>query len=535
MRKLCCGAAAFTLLCAVAAQVQAQDTLSGRVIGPNGPEAGVWVIAETHELPTRFARIVVTDAEGRFLVPELPKAAYDVWVRGYGLADSPRVSARAGETLELAALPATADGKALPARERPKGAARNLVITTWDWSRADSALHELAVSDRRNPRVNAHGRVYGSAEAASDLVPVLDPKTHSSSSVAHPAPGASPMLDEKRRVWFSGASRSAPAEFCGHGSGHPSAKAFPLEGAAEHQLTMYDPKKGAWKQIPTCFSARELHLGLDDDQTLWTSSGAGVLGWLNRYVYERTGDEALAQGWTPFVLDTSGDGRRGAYVEPDAPLESKKDKRVALDVSTLAVSPLDGAVWGTVAGDPGGIVRVVPGANPTFTALTEYYEVPSPGHGPRGGDVDTNGVFWISLASGHLARFERGKCKVLKGPSATGKHCPEGWTFIQGLSAGSGSTWIDWFNTLGLGMNVPIIAGDGVLHALVKGALVTLHIPHPAGVLPQNLDGRIDDERTGWKGRGLWTASSMRTDGPSEKHGAQSVVKLQLRPHPLAR
>ena len=64
------------------------------------------------------------------------------------------------------------------------------------------------------------------------------------------------------------------------------------------------------------------------------------------------------------------------------------------------------------------------------TALTEIYEVPLPGYGPRGGDIDRNGVFWASLASGHLASFDRRKCKgPLNGPTATGKHCPEGWTF----------------------------------------------------------------------------------------------------------
>ena len=64
------------------------DDLGGVVTGPKGPEAGVWVIAETTDLPTRFVRIVVTDDRGRYVVPDLPKATYSVWVRGYGLVDS---------------------------------------------------------------------------------------------------------------------------------------------------------------------------------------------------------------------------------------------------------------------------------------------------------------------------------------------------------------------------------------------------------------------------------------------------------------
>src|SRR6266849_5465357 len=65
--------------------------LGGVVTSPKGPEAGVWVVAETTDLPTKFVKIVVTDDQGRYLVPELPKANYNVWVRGYGLVDSPKV------------------------------------------------------------------------------------------------------------------------------------------------------------------------------------------------------------------------------------------------------------------------------------------------------------------------------------------------------------------------------------------------------------------------------------------------------------
>jgi hypothetical protein len=77
------------------------DDIGGIVTGARGPEAGVWVIAETRTLPTRFIRIVVTDDQGRFLVPDLPRAEYDVWVRGYGLVDSPKTKASPGQTLAL--------------------------------------------------------------------------------------------------------------------------------------------------------------------------------------------------------------------------------------------------------------------------------------------------------------------------------------------------------------------------------------------------------------------------------------------------
>ena len=87
------------------------DDLAGVVTGPKGPEAGVWVVAETTQLPTKFVRIVVTDDQGRYLLPDLPKATYNVWVRGYGLVDSAKVQATPGKQLNLTATVAP-DAKA---------------------------------------------------------------------------------------------------------------------------------------------------------------------------------------------------------------------------------------------------------------------------------------------------------------------------------------------------------------------------------------------------------------------------------------
>jgi len=78
--------------------------LGGVVTGANGPEAGVWVIAETTDLPTKFAKIVVTDDRGRYVLPDLPKANYSVWVRGYGLVDSAKVRTAPGKIVNLTAV-----------------------------------------------------------------------------------------------------------------------------------------------------------------------------------------------------------------------------------------------------------------------------------------------------------------------------------------------------------------------------------------------------------------------------------------------
>src|SRR2546425_10166957 len=77
--------------------------LGGVVTSANGPEGGVWVIAETTDLPTKFAKIVVTDDRGRYVLPDLPKATYRIWVRGYGLVDSPKVQTAPGRNLNLVA------------------------------------------------------------------------------------------------------------------------------------------------------------------------------------------------------------------------------------------------------------------------------------------------------------------------------------------------------------------------------------------------------------------------------------------------
>jgi len=671
-----------------------ESDLAGIVTGANGPEAGVWVIAETNDLPTKFAKIVVTDDRGRYLIPELPKANYSVWVRGYGLVDSPKVQAAPGRILDLTAVVAPsaaaaaqyypaiywysmlkvpernefpigkaanqgqwldltktdgcytchqlgnkatrtipkelghfnssveawarriASGQAmtnmtnnigrfdaqrmlgqfadwtdriaageLPASrpERPQGLERNVVISLWDWSRPTAYLHDEISSDKRNPTVNAYGLIYGATEESTDFVPVLDPVRHTASEMKVPvrdpktpstknnpmAPSAywgaepiwdsqtsphNPMFDEKGRVWFTSRVRGpANPAFCGKGSDHPSAKIFPVE-RSNRQLSMYDPKTGKFTLIDTCFGTHHLYFAEDANNTLWASSGGAaneVLGWLNRKVFEETGDEQKAQGWTPFILDTNGNGRRDDYVGPNDPIDPKKDKRIVAGFYGLAPSPVDGSIWGSVLGYPGYIIRLNLGSNPPETALTEVFEPPFPGYSPRGMDIDRKGVVWAPLASGHFASFDRRKCKgPLNGPKATGKHCPEGWTLypfpgpqLKGVSdSGSAEasyySWVDQHDSFGLGSDTPIATGNAndALLALKDGKFVILRVPYPMGFYAKGLDGRIDDPRAGWKGRALW--STYATRAPFHVEGGKGtrskVLKFQLRPDPLA-
>jgi hypothetical protein len=489
---------------------------------------------------------------------------------------------------------------------RPQGAERNIVITQWDWAGSKVYLHDEISTDKRNPAVNANGLIYGSPEESSDYLPVLDPVHNSTSRVKVPyrdpnTPGQpkplepstfwgdeaiwdshttvhNPMFDEKGRLWYTARIRPAdnPA-YCKAGSSLPSAKLTPADRSGR-ELGMYDPQTKQSYSIDTCFSTHHLLFAEDANNTLWTSTGGGggVVGWLNTKMWDQTHDEQKSQGWTALVLDTNGNGKRDPYVESEqnvvtAPSGESLGVSAVLKVSTdptkdtrlnaafygLAIGT-DGMIWGSVLGFPGGIVRLNPGSHPPETALAEYYEVPwnnpkAPvsGFSPRGMDIDRNGVAWVALGSGHLASFDRSRCKgPLNGPKATGQHCPEGWTlyptpgpnFKNVKDSGSADShyydWVDQFDTLGLGKNTPIITGNSSdsLIALVNGKWVILRVPYPLGFFAKGMDGRIDDANTGWKGKGVWTTWGTRTPFHSEtgKGTMSKVVHFQLRPNPLA-
>src|SRR6202049_1679991 len=103
---------------------------------------------------------------------------------------------------------------------------------------------------------------------------------------------------------------------CKEGSDHPSAKLFPLK-QSRRQLAMLDPTTMKYTFVDTCFETHHLQFGFDKDDTLWTSGGGPVVGWLDTKVFDETGDAAKAQGWTALVLDVDGNGKRDAAVETD--------------------------------------------------------------------------------------------------------------------------------------------------------------------------------------------------------------------------
>jgi hypothetical protein len=693
-----------------AAQVRIDaDDIGGVVTGANGPEAGVWVIAETSDLPTKFVKIVATDDSGRYVLPDLPKANYDIWVRGYGLVDSPKVKSEPGKQLALKAVaapnraaaaqyypgiywysmlnippanlfPGTGpNGNGMPvglkdqglwlrwaktdgcihchqlgdvatrtfpvdfgkfntsaerwerriqsgqagqgmveaigffdagrqlsllgewtdriakgelpktAPARPAGMERNIVVTEWNWNTPTAYVHDGISTDKRDPRVNAKGLIYGSTEQSTELLPWVDPiknttgvlktefrdpNTPTTKSTPNLAPSPywgdepiwdthtnvhNPMFDEKGRLWLTARIRPAPnPAFCKAGSDHPSARVYPKD-TSNRQTEVYDPKTGKISMIDLCFNTH--HLNFDDNGTLWFSAGGpyDVIGWLDVKKWDATHDDAASQGWSPFIIDTNGNGKRDTgWAELNQPVDPTKDKRIMGAPYGINTAP-DGSIYGSILGFPGGVLRFDP-----KTQLTEYYEVPyknaktkMSGFSPRGMGIASDGVVWLALASGQAAAFDRRMCKgPLNGPIAADAQnvCPEGWKIYDlpgpkfenlpadtvGASAEAPyAMWVDQFDTLGLGKDTPIATASqsDALAALVDGKWVMLRVPYPMSYYAKGMDGRIDDASAGWKGKGLFSTYSMRAPTHIEGGKGQTsrVVHFQMRPDALAK
>jgi hypothetical protein len=666
-----------------AAATAAGDYISGAVTSSKGPEAGVWVVAETTDLPTKYVKIVVTDDRGRYVLPQLPTATYQVFVRGYGLVDSARVPAKPGQHLDLKAIvapdpraaaqfypanywyslakipagklsqedfigrvkycltchqigdPATREipeitrnlgpfhnsleawdrrTKSGPAGAgmsasymglgdqrsmfadwsdriaageyptvappRPSGVERNIVLTLWDWGTDSNYLHDEASSDLRNPTVNANGPVYGVQSSGNSLV-WLDPAKNATGEVTIPSKAdptgsmyaPSPYwgneniwlsssqpraaaLDQYGRVWTASRIRgTTPPDFCKPGSSNKFVQYFPIERAAK-QVAVYDPEKREVSEIDTCFTTDHNDFGADGK--LFFGAG-GAVGWVDTPAWDKTHNSEQSQGWVPGVLDTNGDGKiTKPWTEPNEPVDPTKDHRIFFSCYSISVSPTDGSIWCSGIGlEDKQLVRIDLGSNPPETSRAEVYNPPTgidpPVLSAGGVSVDTNGVAWQNWrTTDYITSFDRRKCKVLNGPSATGPHCPEGWTlyrnqgptFQGGTKINSDLNYlisVDRYGTLGLGKNVPVTGAvnTGALQVLVptSGQFVMIRVPYPMGFFTRGMQGRIDDPKAGWKGRGFWTSYNPYTAWHLEggKGTRDKLVKVQMRPDPLAK
>ena len=616
-------------------------------------EAGVWVIAETNSLPTPFRRIVVTDEQGRFLVPDLPPGTYDTWVRGYGLRDSARVTAAPGDRLTLFAstasnrreaaeiypssywlslyapplqheLPSTFDstahwisdmklgcmrchqfgsrvfhtrtradgwedawhgnatedrtadalgrvvlgrtltewtsrigaGEAPEAPPRPAGIERNIVVTEWQWGRADSYIHDEISTDKRQPTLYPYGNIWG-VDFGQDLLWALDPKTHRVSSYKvpttnvlarppapprgvvynNPANPHVPTMDATGKVWIAAQTRRERREDspswvrdvmvnvqaqADAASDLPSAWE---EGTHHRQLAYFDTKSEEFVLIDTAYGTN--HLQFDGQGRLWTSGDSVGVGMFDPTAFDpQKPHETTARAQRVFVS-----------------IDLKTGKSVAGGGYGITVSPVDGSVWrtNTYIGQSGaadtdaltGQNKIVK-FNPTSATFTQY-PLPPPGRSPIGIDATADGVIWFGTASGHLGRFDPKSEQFRYWPSPGPK--------LQGSGPAMGSAdfhysiFVDRFDTLGLGHDKVILTGANsdalIVFDPAKESFTVVRVPYPLGLYHRGLDGRIDDQNAGWKGRGLWLNYGGDPVSFVETQIGY-VCHIQLRPNPLA-
>jgi streptogramin lyase len=465
---------------------------------------------------------------------------------------------------------------------RPQGIERNFVITQWAWGERYTYAHDEIATDKRNPYLYPNQPVYG-VDIGNDHLLILDPIKHTADKVKLPAgknakrwcentykplgshqvlpfnakmlgcpePGVvtphipgyvnpvnphNPMLDDSGKVWMTMQIRREWGEdlpeFC-------TRSPVIANNPHHRQLGYYDTKTGEIVPVDTCYSTH--HLQFDTNGVLWTSGDTHVIGWLDTKKFSPDDPETLeaAMGWSEGKIDTDGDGTG--------------EKTVVGFRYGVIPNPADGSVWmampagmlSSTPGEPGYILRYDPA-----TDNHEAYTPPVPGLGPRGIDVDTKGIVWTALGgSGHLARFDRSRCKRTWGP---GDQCPEGWTLwktpgpqfksVQAIDGGGSIDmhyylWVDQFDTLGMGRDTVIVNGT-VSDSLIAfnqetKTFTVIRIPYPLNTFTRGLDGRIDDPDAGWKGRGVWFTNGLDPVVHSEIPKSY-VGKVQLRPNPLA-
>lgn len=628
-------------------------SIGGVVLNSNGgtPEAGMWVIAETKSLPTPFRKIVVTDDKGRFVVPDLPAASYELWVRGFGLRDSSPVKTSRGEHVKLEVenakdpqeaakiypanywmslyqppskeeLPAgytsqdhwigewkrgcnhchqlgmtatriwstpaewetmlnlnrgmsgelkvlgkevliksLADwgsrikaGEVPAAPPRPTGLERNVVVTQWDWGYDDSFIHDLISTDKRNPNLYPYGKVYGT-DMGRGMLWELDPIKNA--VISHPVPVRmdqglnahldyyhqgirpdnwhanphNPMFDDKGRVWITTQIRpEAPSDYpkwarsvigteTNSETEIDQANKLLEETRHHHQLGYFDTKTGNFVLIDTVFSTH--HLQFDKEGRIWANSNSPSepvsLGMFDTNKLDPNnvaGTEAQAQkAWMRIDQDTKKNVGGWGY--------------------GVAVSPVDGTVWQSDR-ESGGSLNKIFMFDPKTRKFKDY-PLAAPGRVPHGIDASTDGKVWFSTGSGHLGRFDPKTEKFtyweLPGPK------------FKGVGKETGSTvfpyflWVDQFDVLGLGKDTVFVCGTTADSLMVfdprKETFSIFRVPYPLPFYTRGLDGRIDDPKAGWKGRGLWaTYSSYMPRFTETKIG--SISHIQLRPNPLA-
>ncbi len=386
----------------------------------------------------------------------------------------------------------------------------------------------------------------------------------------NPADPHNPMIDSKGRVWMTSKIRgNADPSWCNSAT-NKYADWFPLTTSIR-QASYYDPKTKQFTLIDTCYSTHHLQFDNDANETLYFNELIGpIFGWVDTKVFDETKNEQLANGWCGQVLDTNGDGRitkpwnvsragnpglygGGAASADDAPLDPKLDTHVTYTLYAVIPSPVDDSVWGVSEQYPGYLVRLQRGNNPPQSCKSHDLQGAGAGlrsarrgHRPQRRGVDGAGG---EQPHGQLRRAQ------VQGPERPGEArwqpVPRG---VDALSDDGPEA--ERHRRPG---RLPLLQlGGPVQHRRPRGQhpvcdriefrraagaqpadkeWTTLRVPYPLGFYSRGMDGRIDDARAGWKGRGLYanygTHFVWHIEGGKGTKG--KVVKFQIRPDPMAR
>ena len=633
-------------------------SIGGTVVNSNGgkPEAGVWVIAETKSLPAPFRKIVVTDDQGRYLVPDLPAGTYELWVRGYGLKDSERVKGARGENVKLqvanAATPQEAakiypasywtsliqpppmselpvkyksqdewlatlrngcnhchelgmaqtriyttakdwdamflraksmhqeldglgrtqvekmladwgtriaNGEVPPQPPRPTGIERNVVVSQWDWGFPESFVHDLVSTDKRNPSLYGYGKVYGVDRTGGGRLLILDPmknttswlqvepkdKSHGYSLTKDYYHGTeeeqayvgedrewmasphNPMFDENGRLWMTTQIRAGGKDFYPTWAKNtivtdtkdPASVdlAYKILAARGNNMELgyFDTKTSKFVSVDTGYNTH--HLQLDWQGRIWSDGGGSAAGMLD----------------TKKIDFNNIEGTQAAAQKNYMRVDTETGKMIPGTGYGEAVSPIDGTVWYS-SPSAGGVGNKLYMIDPKTDKITDY-ALPAPGRFAHGIDFSTDGNVWVSLGSGQLGRLNRktGEWKFWDNPGVK----------FKGTGQETGTTdfpyylWVDQFDVSGLGKDTVFVTGSASDAMFVfdpkKETFSVFHIPYPMPYYARGLDGRIDDAKAGWKGRGLWMTYSSYLPRFTENRSG-TVNHMQIRPNPLA-
>ncbi|OFW14172.1 MAG: hypothetical protein A3F69_05695 [Acidobacteria bacterium RIFCSPLOWO2_12_FULL_66_10] len=419
----------------------------------------------------------------------------------------------------------------------------------------------MTSTDKRNPALYPYGPVYG-LDSAEDSIWALDPVKHTVTRYdveprasrsegynpklnyyhdgglgaggipqwgTHPH---NPMLDDKGRIWVTAQVRgerpqdypdwmrktivtetNAPAEI--------DAAEKLLRGSSHHrQLAYFDTKQKRFVPVDTVFGTH--HLQFDRQGRIWTNTSSAADG--------------VAVG----MFDPSKfDADNPENTEPEAQKAYVRvDPRTGAHIPgwgyAVIPNPVDGTIWqaNSQTDGPNNKLFVLDPKTGKF----KDYPLPLPGRGPHGIDATTDGKLWFPTASGHLGRFDP-KTELftywdLPGPKFKNVGSDTGsaqWAYFL---------WVDQFDALGLGKDTVIVCGTSfsALQAFNPRteSFTVITIPYPLTFYMRGLDGRIDDPKAGWKGRGLWTAYNGYLPRLFTESRIGTLVHVQLRPNPLA-